>query len=109
MPFFSSRSYVKDSYLFVVMNRLLGLVLPLISLVLVSPALALELEPLQRSMTSSPVVSPTVQRLDLSLEQMHLSESSKNLGDSDEGLTMQVAPGEKGRPPAGHSLLDLSF
>ncbi len=89
------------------MPRLIGLVIPVVSLALIPPASALE--PLQRSLSSSPAVASTAQPLDLSSEQTHFSESSKHLGDSDNALTMPVAPGEKGRPPAGHSLLDLSF
>ena len=89
------------------MTRLIGLVIPVVSLALIPPASALE--PLQRSLNSSPVVASTAQPLDLSSEQTHFSESSKHFGDSDDGLTMPVAPGEKGRPPAGHFLLDLSF
>ena len=89
------------------MTRLIGLVIPVLSLTLIPPASALE--PLQRSLTGSPVVASTAQPLDLSSEQTHFSESSKHLGGSGNGQTMPVAPGEKGRPPAGHSLLDLSF
>ena len=89
------------------MTRLIGLVIPVVSLALIPPASALE--PLQRSLPSSPVVASTAQPLDLSSEQTHFSESSKQLGGSGNGQTMPVAPGEKGRPPAGHSLLDLSF
>ena len=89
------------------MTRLIGLVIPVVSLASIPPASALE--PLQRSLPSSPVVASTAQPLDLSSEQTHFSESSKHLGGSGNGQTMPVAPGEKGRPPAGHSLLDLSF
>ena len=89
------------------MTRLIGLVIPVVSLALIPPASALE--PLQRSLASSPVVASTAQPLDLSSEQTHFSNSSKRFGDSDGSLAMPVAPGEKGRPPAGHSLLDLGF
>ena len=89
------------------MTRLIGLVIPVVSLALIPPASALE--PLQRSLASSPVLASTAQPLDLSSEQTHFSESSKRFGDTDASLAMPVAPGEKGRPPAGHSLLDLNF
>ena len=89
------------------MTRLIGLVIPVVSLALIPPASALE--PLQRSLANSPVLASTAQPLDLSSEQTHFSESSKRFGDTDGSLAMPVAPGEKGRPPAGHSLLDLNF
>ena len=89
------------------MTRLIGLVIPVVSLALIPPASALE--PLQRSLANSPVLASTAQPLDLSSEQTHFSESSKRFGDTDGSLAMPVAPGEKGRPPSGHSLLDLSF
>ena len=89
------------------MTRLIGLVIPVVSLALIPPASALE--PLQRSLANSPVLASTAQPLDLSSEQTHFSESFKRFGDSDGSLAMPVAPGEKGRPPAGHSLLDLNF
>ena len=89
------------------MTRLIGLVIPVVSLALIPPASALE--PLQRSLINSPAVASTAQPLDLSSEQTHFSESVTRFGGSDGSLTMPAAPGEKGRPPSGHSLLDLDF
>ena len=89
------------------MTRLIGLVIPVVSLALIPPASALE--PLQRSLNSSPVVASRAQPLDLSSEQTHFSESLNRFEDSDGSSAMPVAPGEKGRPPSAHSLLDLGF
>lgn len=92
----------------VTMTRLLCSALPfLTAFVLISPASAIE--PLQHSQASSAAVASSTTALDLSSEQAHFSDPSKRLADVDNASTTPVAPGEKGRPPAGHSVLDLSF
>tara|TARA_B100001057_G_scaffold4302_1_gene3877 strand:+ start:1420 stop:1701 length:282 start_codon:yes stop_codon:yes gene_type:complete len=92
----------------VTMTRLLCSALPfLTAFVLISPASAIE--PLQHSQASSAAVASSTTTLDLSSEQAHFSDPSKRLADVDNASTTPVAPGEKGRPPAGHSVLDLSF
>ena len=90
------------------MIRLLFSALPFLSaFVLISPASAIE--PLQHSQASSAAVASSPTTLDLASEQAHFSDPSKRLADVDNASTTPVAPGEKGRPPAGYSILDLGF
>jgi len=74
---------------------------------LIAPVSAME--PLQRSQVNSPAVATSTSGLDLSSEQAHFSGSTARLGQTSTSSAAPAAPGEKGRVPQGHSLLDLSF
>ena len=90
------------------MARLFGCALSfLATAALIAPVSAME--PLQRSQANSPTVGTTTSGLDLSSEQAHFSGSTARLGQTSTSLAAPAAPGEKGRVPQGHSLLDLSF
>lgn len=72
---------------------------------------AMAMEPLQRSAAKSSGQSSAFANttpLDLSSEQAHFG-STKALSNQQTANDVPVAPGEKGRVPQGHSLLDLSF
>lgn len=92
------------------MARLSGCAISLSAMVvLATPVMAME--PLQRSIAqssgqSSALASTTP--LDLSSEQAHFS-TTKTLSSEQSAQKAPAAPGEKGRVPQGHSLLDLSF
>lgn len=90
------------------MVRLFGCALSfLATAALIAPVSAME--PLQRSQANSPTVATTTSGLDLSSEQAHFSGSTARLGQTSTSSAAPAAPGEKGRVPQGHSLLDLSF
>lgn len=90
------------------MVRLFGCALSLLATAaLIAPVSAME--PLQRSQANSPTVATTTSGLDLSSEQAHFSGSTARLGQTSTSSAAPAAPGEKGRVPQGHSLLDLSF
>ena len=90
------------------MVRLFGCALSLLATsALIVPVSAME--PLQRSQANSPTVATTTSGLDLSSEQAHFSGSTARLGQTSTSSAAPAAPGEKGRVPQGHSLLDLSF
>ena len=90
------------------MVRLFGCALSLLATAaLIAPVSAME--PLQRSQANSPAVATTTSGLDLSSEQAHFSGSTARLGQTSPSSAAPAAPGEKGRVPQGHSLLDLSF
>ena len=90
------------------MVRLFGCALSLLATsALIAPVSAME--PLQRSQANSPAVATTTSGLDLSSEQAHFSGSTARLGQTSTSSAAPAAPGEKGRVPQGHSLLDLSF
>ena len=90
------------------MARLFGCALSfLATAALIAPVSAME--PLQRSQANSPTVATTTSGLDLSSEQAHFSGSTARLGQTSTSSAAPAAPGEKGRVPQGHSLLDLSF
>ena len=90
------------------MVRLFGCALSLLATAaLIAPVSAME--PLQRSQANSPTVVTTTSGLDLSSEQAHFSGSTARLGQTSASSAAPAAPGEKGRVPQGHSLLDLSF
>ena len=90
------------------MVRLFGCALSLLATAaLIAPVSAME--PLQRSQANSPTVATTTSGLDLSSEQAHFSGSTARLGQTSTSSEAPAAPGEKGRVPQGHSLLDLSF
>ena len=90
------------------MVRLFGCALSfLATAALIAPVSAME--PLQRSQANSPTVATTTSGLDLSSEQAHFSGSTARLGQTSTSSAAAAAPGEKGRVPQGHSLLDLSF
>ncbi|EAU74252.1 hypothetical protein [Synechococcus sp. RS9916] len=90
------------------MIRLFGCALSLLATAaLIAPVSAME--PLQRSQSNSPAVATTSSGLDLSSEQAHFSGSTTRLGQTSTSSAAPAAPGEKGRVPQGHSLLDLSF
>ncbi len=79
----------------------------LATLSLITPVSAME--PVYRPQVGTPSIASTSTSLDLLSEQAHFSGSSQRLGQSDFDVNTPVAPGEKGRAPNGHSLLDLSF
>ena len=90
------------------MARLFGCALSfLATAALIAPVSAME--PLQRSQSNSPAVASNSTALDLSSEQAHFSGSTARLGQTSTTTPSPAAPGEKGRVPQGHSLLDLSF
>lgn len=90
------------------MVRLFGCALSLLATAAwIAPVSAME--PLQRSQANSPTVATTTSGLDLSSEQAHFSGSTARLGQTSTSSAAPAAPGEKGRVPQGHSLLDLSF
>jgi len=90
------------------MVRLFGCALSFVATAaLIAPVSAME--PLQRSQANSPTVATTTSGLDLSSEQAHFSGSTARLGQTSTSSAAPAAPGEKGRVPQGHSLLDLSF
>ena len=90
------------------MTRLFGCALPLlVTAAVIAPASAME--PLQRSQPNGPAVAANSTALDLSSEQAHFSGSTARLGQTSTTTPSPAAPGEKGRVPQGHSLLDLSF
>ena len=90
------------------MVRLFGCALSfLATAVLIAPVSAME--PLQLSQSNSPAVASNSTALDLSSEQVHFSGSTARLGQASPATSSPAAPGEKGRVPQGHSLLDLSF
>ena len=90
------------------MVRLFGCALSfLATAALIAPVSAME--PLQRSQANSPAVATTTSGLELSSEQAHFSGSTARLGQTSTSSAAPAAPGEKGRVPQGHSLLDLSF
>ena len=70
-----------------------------------APSMAME--PLQRSTAESSVVIST-SPLDLSSEQAHFS-ATKALPGQQPAQNPPQAPGEKGRVPQGHSLVDFNF
>ena len=79
----------------------------LMSLVLMGTASAME--PLQRSQSTAPVGAASSTSLDLSSEQAHFSASSTRIGQTQSATEHPSAPGEEGRAPKGHSLLDLDL
>lgn len=90
------------------MARLFGCALPLlVTAAVIAPASAME--PLQRSQANGSAVAANTTTLDLSSEQAHFSGSTAHLGQASPAMSAPAAPGEKGRVPQGHSLLDLSF
>ena len=90
------------------MARVFGCALSfLATAVFIAPVSAME--PLQRSQANSPAVATTSTGLDLTSEQAHFSGSTARLGQTSTSTSSPAAPGEKGRVPQGHSLLDLSF
>ena len=90
------------------MVRLFGCALSfLATAALIAPVSAME--PLQRSQANSPTVATITSGFDLSSEQAHFSGSTARLGQTSTSSAAPAAPGEKGRVPQGHSLLDLSF
>ena len=90
------------------MVRVFGCALSfLATAVFIAPVSAME--PLQRSQANSPAVATTSTGLDLTSEQDHFSGSTARLGQTSTSTPSPAAPGEKGRVPQGHSLLDLSF
>ena len=90
------------------MVRLFGCALSLLATAaLIAPVSAME--PLQRSQANSPTVATTTSGLELSSEQAHFSGSTARLGQTSTSSAAPAAPGEQGRVPQGHSLLDLSF
>jgi len=92
------------------MARLSGCAMSLSAMVvLATPVMAME--PLQRSTAQSSGHSSafaSTMPLDLSSEQAHFG-STKALSSQQTANDVPAAPGEKGRVPQGHSLLDLSF
>ena len=88
------------------MARLSRYALPLLTLAVLAPPV-MAMEPLQRSTANASVVAIT-SPLDLSSEQAHFS-ATKTLSSNQSVQDAPAAPGEKGRVPQGHSLLDLSF
>ena len=90
------------------MARLFGCALSLlVTAAVIAPASAME--PLQRSQSNSPAVASNSTALDLSSEQAHFNGSTARFGQASPATSSPAAPGEKGRVPQGHSLLDLSF
>ena len=90
------------------MARVFGCALScLATAALIAPVSAME--PLQRSQAHSPAVPTTTAGLELTSEQAHFSGSTARLGQTSTSIPSPAAPGEKGRVPQGHSLLDLSF
>ena len=81
------------------------------SLALIAVAVAMTpvsaMEPLQRSRTDS--VSSALIALDLTSEQDYFGASSANREGVAQDPRTPAAPGEKGRVPQGHALVDLSF
>ena len=65
------------------------------------------MEPLQRSRTDSVSSAPIA--LDLTSEQDYFGASSAQPEGVAQGPSTPAAPGEKGRVPHGHALVDLSF
>ena len=87
------------------MVRALGGALTLmVAAVAMAPVSAME--PLQRS---TPAVATAPTALDLASEQDHFSASSGLQGGAGNRRNTPAAPGEKGRVPQGHALMDLSF
>ena len=81
------------------------------SLALIAVAVAMTpvsaMEPLQRSRTDSVSLAPIA--LDLTSEQDYFGASSAQPEGVAQGPSTPAAPGEKGRVPHGHALVDLSF
>ena len=81
------------------------------SLALIAVAVAMTpvsaMEPLQRSRTDSVSSAPIA--LDLTSEQDYFGASSAQREGVVQGPSTPAAPGEKGRVPQGHALVDLSF
>ena len=81
------------------------------SLALIAIAVAMTpvsaMEPLQRSRTDSVSSAPIA--LDLTSEQDYFGASSAQPEGVAQGPSTPAAPGEKGRVPHGHALVDLSF
>ena len=82
------------------------------SLALIAVAVAMTtpvsaMEPLQRSRTDSVSSAPIA--LDLTSEQDYFGASSAQSEGVAQGSSTPAAPGEKGRVPHGHALVDLSF
>lgn len=67
------------------------------------------MEPLQRSHSTTPAAAVGTTSLDLSSEQAHFSASSTRIGQTQSATEHPSAPGEEGRAPKGHSLLDLDL
>ena len=65
------------------------------------------MEPLQHSRTDSVSSAPIA--LDLTSEQDYFGASSAQPEGVAQGSSTPTAPGEKGRVPHGHALVDLSF
>ena len=67
------------------------------------------MEPLQRSQADATEVATVPTALDLASEQDHFSASSGLYAGVRNGSSTPAAPGEKGRVPQGHALMDLNF
>ena len=88
------------------MARVFGGCLALMAAV-VAMAPVSAMEPLQRSRTDSVSSAPIA--LDLTSEQDYFGASSAQPEGLAQGPSTPAAPGEKGRVPQGHALVDLSF
>ena len=90
------------------MARVFGGCLALMAAVVaITPVSAME--PLQRSHTEADLVTPPPIALDLTSEQDYFGASSAQPEGVAQGPSTPAAPGEKGRVPQGHALVDLSF
>ena len=88
------------------MARVFGGCLALMAAV-VAMAPVSAMEPLQRSRTDSVSAPPIA--LDLTSEQDYFGASPAQPQGVLQGPSTPAAPGEKGRVPQGHALVDLSF
>ena len=90
------------------MARVFGGCLALMAAVVaITPVSAME--PLQRSHTEADLVTSPPVALDLTSEQDYFGASSANREGVAQDPRTPAAPGEKGRVPQGHALVDLSF
>ena len=90
------------------MARLFGCALSFFATAsLIAPVSAME--PLQRSQQNGSAVASSSTGLDLTSEQAHFNGAKTQLGKTSISTSSPTAPGEEGRVPQGHSLLDLSF
>lgn len=88
-------------------RALAGALTLMVAAVAMAPVSAME--PLQRSRADAPAVATAPTALDLASEQDHFSASSGLQGGAGNRRNTPAAPGEKGRVPQGHALMDLSF
>ena len=90
------------------MARLFGGCLALMAAV-VAMAPVSAMEPLQRSHTDADQLSSPPIALDLTSEQDYFGASPAQREGVAQDPRTPAAPGEKGRVPQGHALVDLSF